>query len=115
VIALRGSGGFRRALENGARHSDSLLALRALRRPDQAGLDKVRVGVVVGKRFGGAVQRNRIRRWLRESARAVLCRSQGAWDLVLIPRDAARTVTHGQLRESLCRLVRRAGISRHDD
>jgi ribonuclease P protein component len=107
VTSLRGRADFRRVLEHGGRYGDRLLALRALQGPQ----DVLRIGISVGKSLGKAVQRNRVRRWLRESARAAVRESQGAWDLVLIPRGAARTATHEQLRESVFRLLRRAGVS----
>lgn len=110
VIPLRGAANFRRTMEHGGRYSDQVLALRALRREDDDSAGVVRIGVALGRRFGKAVQRNRIRRWLRECARAVLDRPRGAWDLVFIPLAAARTITHDQLRESVSRLARRAGV-----
>jgi ribonuclease P protein component len=115
VTSLRGAANFRRVLEHGERYSDGAFALRALRRQDLEAAGAIRVGISVGRRFGGAVIRNRVRRWLRESARAVLGHPQGAWDLVFIPRSAARTITHDQLRESVSRLARRAGVSTHSE
>jgi ribonuclease P protein component len=115
VTSLRGAANFRRVLEHGERYSDGVFALRALRRQDLEAAGAVRVGISVGRRFGGAVLRNRVRRWLRESARAVVGHSQGAWDLGFIPRSAARTITHDQLRESVSRLARRAGVSTYSE
>lgn len=115
MIALRGGADFRRALEHGARCSDQLLAVRALRRADDSTPAGIRVGISVGRRFGKAVQRNRVRRWLRESARALLRESREAWDLVLMPRSTARMVTHDELRASLSRLLRRAGARTDND
>ena len=115
MTALHGSANYRRALQHGERYSDHVLALRALRRAEDETADGVRVGVTVGKRFGGAVQRNRFRRWLRASVRAALRSPRGAWDLVFIPRSGARTVTHDQLRASVSRLVGRAGVSGHGE
>lgn len=109
VVSLRGSANYRRVLQQGARFSDRLLVLCALQRREAAIGEVARVGVVTSRRLGRAVQRNRLRRWVRESARAALTRPQGAWDLVFIARDAARTVSHDEVRESVARLVRRAG------
>jgi len=109
VTSLRRTVDFRRVLEQGERFSDSVLAVRALKREDAAG-NCVRLGIAVGKRFGKAVQRNRLRRRLRESARVAVAGAQGAWDLVLIPQAAARAITYDQLRRSIERLLHRAGI-----
>lgn len=50
------------------------------------GQDKVRCGFIAGKKVGGAVERNRARRLLREALRAKLARIKPGWDLVLIAR-----------------------------
>ena len=110
MTSLRREADFRRCLERGVRVSDNLLALRALRHEGSGECGPVRIGISVGRRFGKAVQRNRIRRRLREAARAVLGCREDAWDLVFLPRAAARTITHEQLRESVGRLLRRAGV-----
>jgi len=125
-MSLRGTADFRRALHQGARFSDGMLALRALKceetggggqggrnragRRDEPAANRVRLGISVGKRFGGAVQRNRVRRRMREVVRAAVARGEGAWDLVLMPQAAARTSTYDQLRTSIERLLRRAGV-----
>lgn len=47
-----------------------------------------RVGLVVSKKVGNAVVRNRVKRWLRESARRRLGKLTGV-DVVLIARPRA--------------------------
>ena len=50
------------------------------------GLEHTRFGFAAGKRVGGAVQRNRAKRLLREAVRANLARIQAGWDMVWIAR-----------------------------
>ena len=49
------------------------------------GLDHPRVGLAVGKRHGNAVQRNRLRRLLREAFRLEQHNLQAGFDYLLVP------------------------------
>ena len=46
-----------------------------------------RVGITTGKKVGGAVQRNRCRRVIREAYRALMPRVVGGWDIVFVARQ----------------------------
>lgn len=87
-----------------------MLVLRYLR-TDRA---ETRVGMSTPRTLGGAVQRNRVRRRLRELVREQLRErpaTMGAgWDLLLIARPAAAEASHAELREALRSLVERSGI-----
>ena len=48
--------------------------------------DKMTMGISVGKKHGKSVQRNRIKRLLREAFRAVQDEMSGTYSLVLIPK-----------------------------
>lgn len=50
-----------------------------------------KVGITVGRRFGGAVARNRAKRRLREAFRRVAGRLRDQGDLVLVARPQALT------------------------
>ncbi len=69
-------------------------------------LDHPRLGLVVSRRVGGAVARNRWKRLLRESFR--LSQSElPALDLVCIPRAASPPPRLADLQESMRRLAAR--------
>ena len=73
-------------------------------------LDVVRVGIICGKRVGGAVVRNRARRRLREAVRALLPRVPGAWDILLVIRPPGADATVAEFVYALEELLRRRGL-----
>ena len=99
---------FQAVHREGRRWSDRLLVLIA--RPNDSGAS--RVGLSVGKRVGGAVVRNRVKRRLREAVD--LCGVEDGWDMVLIARkDAPSAQFHG-LARSVASLLGRAGIGANE-
>lgn len=66
-----------------------------------------RVGLAVSRKVGGAVQRNRVKRWLREAVRAVPPPRGGPWDVVLIPRAEALGVGYFGVRDQVADLFAR--------
>ena len=73
--------------------------------------DALRVAVTAGRAVGGAVQRNRAKRLLREVIRALLPAIHPGWDLVLIARRPLLDVNFQQLQTAVAQLVTRAGLS----
>jgi ribonuclease P protein component len=72
---------------------------------------RVRVGVTAGRSVGGAVQRNRAKRLLREAIRPLLPDLLPGWDLILIARPALLpSKTLQEIRQVLTGLLRRAQI-----
>lgn len=69
-----------------------------------------RFGFVVGRRVGKAVQRNRVKRRLRECVRTLLPRLKPGYDVVMIARVAVVGQTYHDLFEVVTALSRRAGL-----
>ncbi|MFZ4768172.1 MAG: ribonuclease P protein component [Roseimicrobium sp.] len=67
-----------------------------------------RVGLITSKKVGGAVQRNLVRRRLREIVRAADIRD-GLW-IVTVARWRAAEATFAELREDWLRVAKRARI-----
>lgn len=72
-----------------------------------------RCGIVVGKRIGKAVQRNRAKRRVREAVRLVFDRIVPGVDCVFVVRDAAvAEVAFPELQAAVETLLRRAAVWR---
>jgi ribonuclease P protein component len=89
--------------------ADPLLALYSAPGRGKA----ARFGFSVGKKLGGAVRRNRVKRLLRESARQLLPEVAPDLDLIIVARVKAKDATLAELSASLNRLLSRANAKIH--
>jgi ribonuclease P protein component len=84
--------------------ANSLLVMKAM--PN--GLSLSRYGFSVTKKVGRAVQRNRLKRLLREIMRLQPLRS--GWDIVFMVRSVAVTADYHQLERAVTKLLGRAQL-----
>ena len=78
--------------------------------PAPAELDRpsVRVGFTVSRKVGNAVERNRVRRRLREIAREIMpAQARPDFDFVLVGRQAALQRDFAALRQDLVEALKR--------
>ncbi|MEO6208456.1 MAG: ribonuclease P protein component [Candidatus Limnocylindrales bacterium] len=75
-------------------------------------LATTRFGLSTGRRLGGAVVRNRVRRRLREVLRGMAPSFQPGWDVLIIARPAIVTTNHDDLVGALQRTLVRGGVLR---
>ena len=73
-------------------------------------LDYSRFGFVVSKRLGNAVQRNKLKRRMREAARLQLGLVKPGYDLVVIARKQINRASYAEVAESLNCLLEMAGL-----
>ena len=83
------------------------MVLSVLTNPECAG---ARIGLITSRRIGNAVERNGVRRRLREIVRLNMPHLRGGLWLVLIARRAAVQAKFEKLREEWLRLAERASI-----
>jgi ribonuclease P protein component len=84
---LSRSGEFERAYREGRSHASRYLVLYAF--PRESGEETPRLGVSVGRKLGGAVQRNRVKRLLREAFWANAGQLPAGHDFVIVARPDA--------------------------
>jgi ribonuclease P protein component len=92
----------------GRARTTDLLVLRSLRTDRR----ESRVGLSTPRSLGGAVERNRVKRRLREAMRRRMDRIGPGWDLLVIARPAAATASMADLGDALDALLRQSEIGR---
>lgn len=108
---LRSSLDFAR-VRRGRRVNGTFLALAYVRREPESADAPPRVGFSVGKRVGNAVERNRVKRRLREAVRRKLAGMASGWDLVISARAGAAEAGYTALDSELKELLARARLWR---
>ena len=108
AVTLRQNFEFRRAYHRGKSVVGPQLVSYCFKNKAKGG--RVRIGVTAAKKVGGAVQRNRCRRVIKEAYRAVSPRVAGSWDLVFVARTGTLKCTSTQIAEVMEKQLKKAGV-----
>lgn len=96
---------FQRVYQAGRRQFTGNMTVFFLRR-EAAPAGKPRVGLTVGKVLGGAVERNRIKRRMREAVRMSGAAYNGPLDIVFNPRKSVLALPFAELVKEVTRGLR---------
>lgn len=111
-LFLRRSRDIEYAKEHGSRISTALFNVVICR----TGVSDSRVGIVVGKRFGGAVNRNRVKRLFRELTRQLRGQLLPGLALVVFPKRGSIVQPFAVLKEVWLSALQRQRLLRiHED
>jgi len=113
---LSRSGEFERVYREGTSHANRHLVVYAFPREDADG--PPRLGISVGRKLGGAVQRNRVKRLLRDAFWATADGVDQGRDFVIVARPAAGELAEeggeAAIEEALRDVLRSAGLAREE-
>jgi ribonuclease P protein component len=106
LYRLRGREDFARLRERGRVFRHAWLNIGVVRNE----LPHNRYGYITGKALGNAIQRNRVRRLLREGVRSLHERLEPGYDMLLIARSAILDRPLAEIVHTLEELARQAGV-----
>lgn len=98
---LSRSAEFDRVFRQGRSHANRVLVLYGFPRADANAPAEPRLGLSVSRRVGGAVERNHVKRLLREAFEHELARLPDGHDIVIVARPEAKAVAENDGLEGI--------------
>ena len=97
---------FQRAYQKGSKYWNRYFVIYVL----HTRFNYLRLGITASKKVGKSVQRNRVKRLIRESFRQLCPRIKTGHDIVVVGRTPACQLTCQEARDELAALFRKASI-----
>lgn len=98
---------FQRIIHRRESFANRNLVVYILPKPGQ---EHFRVGLSVGKKIGNAVERNRVKRQIRQSLLDIKMDIQPEYDFVLIARVNIKSLTTAEVRKNVQHVLKLANI-----
>jgi ribonuclease P protein component len=100
VESIKDQEGFDRVFKQGRRQGGGLFTVIK-----RAGQGTNKLGIIVNSKYGGAVQRNRIKRKIREAFRLIGAGLKDRVEVVVMPKDQAKKAKLAEITEELRSLI----------
>ena len=101
---------FQRAYQKGRKYLNRYFVIYVFARLEDGPASGARLGITASKKVGKSVQRNRVKRLIREAFRALRPRIHPHYDIVVVGRTPACTLTCQEAQRGLSSIFRRAAI-----
>lgn len=106
VVTIHQNTDFRRVYGRGKSCTSPALVVYCLK--NRAGV--CRIGITTSKKLGGAVERNRCRRIIKEAYRRLLPLCVGGWDIVFVARFKTLRLKTGDVEKMMHAQLRQMGV-----
>jgi ribonuclease P protein component len=103
---LKNSADFKRVRRFGKSYAHPLVVLVVLPAVDQ----HTQIGIIAGRTLGNAVQRNHVKRMLREALKDLLPQIRTGWKIILISREKILNAEFLDIQETLNQLFIKADL-----
>ncbi|QNB47223.1 ribonuclease P protein component [Thermanaerosceptrum fracticalcis] len=109
---LKKKGDFKKTYYQGKSLANSYLVLYSFKRPENK---ESRLGFSVSKKVGKAVERNKIKRRLREAAKLHLHELKVPFDIIFIARPKIKGISFSDVEKNMVALLQRAHLLKKDE
>ncbi len=107
---------FNRVYNEGKSVYDRYLVLSYIKRENrEKNIDTPRIGFAVSRKLGGAVERNKVKRIMREAIKPQANKIKPYHDIIFIGKRKIKGISYGDVEKSMLVLLMKAGLLDKDE